>query len=168
MRCWVLGFLLIFLISTHQKASEKPSYRGLMRIPVQLYTSQGTVLDIGEYELEAKPVNNDDYLLTFSLAGKAKAIVKSLTDPKPDLVSAHIPLVGTHYMRSSAEPLLTGEVRRFSKTGAAQYEEEDRDWKATIRVYKSSADKAAYFLLQIKGEHGRWNRIIFRLALEKK
>ena len=167
MRCRVLGFFLIFLISTQQKAADKPSYRGLMKIPIQLYTSQGTMLEIGEYELEAKP-ENDEYLLTFSLAGKVKALVKPIADPKPDLVSDHIPLVGTHYMRSSEEPLLTGEVRRFSKTGATQYEEENRDWKAAIRVYKSSTDNAAYFLLEIRGEQGHWIRKVFRLALEKK
>jgi hypothetical protein len=163
----VLVFSLLSLVSTRSFAVDLPSYKGLMRIPVQLFTPQGTTLEIGQYELEVKPENND-YVLTFSSAGQVKAVVKPLADPNSDLASARIPLVGTHYMRSSTEPVLTGEVRRFSKTGATQYEEEIRDWKASIRVYKSSASHAAYFLLQIREEHGHWNRIVFKLALEKK
>ena len=163
----VLVFFLLSLISTRSFAADLPSYKGLMRIPVQLFTPQGTTLEIGQYELEAKP-EKDDYVLTFSSAGKVIAIVKPLADPNSELASARIPLVGTHYLRSSAEPVLTGEVRRYSKTGATQYEEENRDWKATLRVYKSSASNAAYFLLQIRGEQGHWNRIVFRIALEKK
>ena len=166
-RVVALFLLIIILISGFVTATDRPSYKGLMRIPVPLYNSKGTVLEIGQYELEAKP-ENEGYVLVFSSAGKVKSIVKPLPDPNPDLASAHIPLVGTHYMRSSTEPVLTGEVRRFSKTGAAQYEEENRDWNATVRVYKSSKDNAAYFLLQIRGEQGHWSRTVFRLALEKK
>ena len=167
MQVWVLVFSLLSLVSTRFFAADLPSYKGLMRIPVQLVTPQGTMLEIGQYELEVKP-EKDDYVLTFSSAGQVKAVVKPLTDPNSELASAHTPLVGTHYLRSSTEPVLTGEERRFSKTGATQYEEENRDWKATLRVYKSSTGHAAYFLLQLRGEKGHWNRIIFRLALEKK
>ena len=163
----VLVFFLLILFSSRTKAAEKPSYKGLMRIPVQLFTAQGTTLEIGEYELEAKP-ENDDYVLAFSSAGRVKAIIKPLPEPNPDFASAHIPLVGTHYLRSSTEPVLTGEQRRFSKTGATQYEEENRDWKATVRVYKSSAAGTVYFLLQIRGEQDHWSRSVFRLALQKK
>jgi hypothetical protein len=162
----VLVFSLLSLISTLSIAADRPSYKGLMRIPVQLFTPQGATLEIGQYELEARP-EKDDYVLTLSSAGEVKAIVKPLPDPNFELASARIPLVGTHYMRSSAEPFLTGEVRRYSKTGATQYEEENRDWKATVRVYKSSAGNATYFLLQIRGEKGHWNRIVFKLPLEK-
>jgi hypothetical protein len=162
----VLVFSLLSLVSTRTIAADKPSYKSLMRIPVQLFTAQGTTLEIGQYELEAKP-ENDEYVLTFFSAGKVRAVVKPLPDPNPDLVSAHIPLVGTHYLRSSTEPVLTGEERRFSKTGATQYEEENRDWKATLRVYKSSAGNAAIFLLQIRGEHGQWNRTVFRIDIER-
>ena len=165
MQVWVLAFSLLSLVSTRSFAADLPSYKGLMRIPVQLVTPQGTRLEIGQYELEVKP-EKDDYVLTFSSAGQVKAVVKPLTDPNSELASAHIPLVGTHYLRSSTEPVLTGEERRFSKTGATQYEEENRDWKATLRVYKSSTGHAAYFLLQIRGEQGHWNRIVFRLALK--
>lgn len=163
----LLVFSLLSLVVSRSFAAELPSYKGLMRIPVPLYSGEGATLEIGQYELEAKP-ENDNYVLTFSSAGKVKAVVKPFSDPNSDPASAHTPLVGTHYMRSSTEPILTGEVRRFSKSGATQYEEENRDWYATVRVYKSSADNAAYFLLQIRGEKGHWNRIVFKLALEKK
>jgi len=162
----VVVLSLIILFSPIARAADKPSYKGLIRIPVPLYTVQDTLLETGQYELEAKP-ENDEYVLAFSSAGKVKAVVKPLPDSNADLASARIPLVGTHYLRSSTEPVLTGEERRLSKTGATQYEEENRDWKATLRVYKSSAGNAAIFLLQIRGEQDHWSRTVFRLALKK-
>jgi len=110
---------------------------------------------------------NDDYVLSFSLDGKIKANLKSSSDAESGLSSAHIPLAGTHYLRSSSEPVLTGEERRFSKTGAAQYEEEKRDWKASLRAYKSSAEGKVYFLFQVRGEQGHWNRRVFRVSLKE-
>ena len=163
MRCRVFFFFLLFLISTQLKAADKPSYRGLMRIPVELLTPEGTRLEKGQYDLEVKPENND-YVLLFSSAGQVKAVVKPLSDPNSELASARIPLVGTHYLRSSADPVLTGEERRFSKTGATQYEEENRDWKATLRVYKSSVDGMVYFLFEVRGERGSWSRKVFKLT----
>jgi hypothetical protein len=107
-------------------------------------------LEKGQYELEVKPEASGN-VLSFSFGGQVKAVVKPVADSDPIISSpASIPVVGTHYLRPSTEPLLTGEERRFSKTGRAQYEEETRQWKATMRVYKSP-DNSVFFLFQSKG-----------------
>ena len=133
------------------KASEEPSTGSdaedtnrPLRLP------DGVRLEKGQYELEVKPEASGN-VLSFSFGGQVKAVVKPVADSDPIISSpASIPVVGTHYLRPSTEPLLTGEERRFSKTGRAQYEEETRQWKATMRVYKSP-DNSVFFLFQSKG-----------------
>jgi hypothetical protein len=148
------------------KASEEPSYKGLMRIPIDLMTPDGVRLEKGQYELEVKP-EASGHVLSFSSGGQVKAVVKPVADS--DLItssSASIPVVGTHYLRPSTEPLLTGEERRFSKTGRAQYEEETRQWKATLRVYKSP-DNTVFFVFRSRGPRWQWNHFSFKLSQSK-
>src|SRR5437867_3463794 len=76
---------------------------------------------------------------------------------------ATFPLVGTHYLRSSAEPLQTAQERQFSKTGLPQYAEETRDWKAAIRIYKS-LNGSILFVFQLRGEGGAYRRVDFKLS----
>jgi hypothetical protein len=76
-------------------------------------------------------------------------------------------------MRSSAEPLKTAQERQFSKTGLPQYAEEERDWKATIRVYRSSSEPGAvFFIFQVRDASGKVTRADFKLrsseVLQKK
>jgi hypothetical protein len=155
------GVCLLLLCSLKMKVAEAPSYKGLMRIPIDLVTDDGVRLEKGQYELEVKL--EKDYVLCFSSAGHVKAVVKRLLDSDPTLASASIPVVGTHYLRPSTEPLLTGEERRFSKTGKTQYEEETRDWKATLRVYKNSAG-SVLFLFESKGSRRQWDHVNFKLS----
>jgi hypothetical protein len=153
---------LLFTSSIEMKAAEIASYKGLMRIPVDLITADGIRLEKGLFELEVK-FEAAGYVLSFSSGGHVKAVVKPV--PQSDAVpaSASIPIVGTHYLRPSTEPLLTGEERRFSKTGRTQYEEETRDWRATVRVYKAPPD-TVFFVFQSKGSHRQWNHVSFKLS----
>jgi hypothetical protein len=154
---------LLLTLPLQLKASEEPSYKGLMRIPIDLMTPDGVRLEKGQYELEVKP-GAGSHVLSFSSGGQVKVVVKPVADSDPVISSsASVPVVGTHYLRSSAEPLLTGEERRFSKTGRAQYEEETRQWKATLRVYKSP-DDTIFFVFQSRGPHWQWSRFSFRLS----
>jgi hypothetical protein len=153
---------LAFIASQTTKAGEAPSYKGLVRIPIDLITADGVRLERGQYELEVRP-DVATYSLTFSSGGHVKAVVKPVPQSDTALASASIPIVGTHYLRASTEPVLTGEERRFSKTGRAQYEEETRDWKATLRVYRSQGN-AVSFVFQSRGSHRHWDRLNFKLA----
>jgi hypothetical protein len=164
--CVIHGCLLcLILISSREaEAGGGPSYKCLMRTPADLVTAEGVRLEKGQYELEIKPEVAGSYLLSFSSDGHVKAVVKSVRRSDAALSSAVIPVTGTHYLRTSDEPLLTGEERRFSKTGRAQYEEESRDWKATLRVYKAPPD-AVFFVLQVRGIHRQWTHVGFQLIL---
>jgi hypothetical protein len=158
----LLTLCLLFTSPFQPKAAEMPSYKGLMRIPVDLVTPEGVPLEKGQYDLEVK-FEGTGYVLSFSSGGRAKAITKPLLNPEPTLSPGWVPIVGTHYLRPSTEPLLTGEERRFSKTGRAQYEEETRDWKATLRAYKTSHD-TVLFVFQARRPRRQWDRLCFRLS----
>jgi len=155
---------LLLIPSLSAKAAEPLSYKCLMRIPIDLVTAEGVRLEKGKYELEIKPEAAGNYVLSFSSDGHIKAVVKSVQQSDEALSSAVIPMTGTHYLHTSDELLLTGEERRFSKTGRAQYEEENRDWKATLRVYKARPD-TAFFIVQVRGTHRQWSHVSFRLSI---
>jgi hypothetical protein len=155
---------LLFISSHEAEAAEEPSYKCLMRTPADLVTAEGVRLEKGQYELEIKPEAAGSYVLSFSSDGHVKAVVKSVRQSDAALSSAVIPVTGTHYLRTSDEPQLTGEERRFSKTGRAQYEEESRDWKATLRVYKAPP-ATAFLVMEVRGAHRQWTHVAFRLML---
>jgi hypothetical protein len=117
----------------------------------------------GVYELEVIPQGQSSRL-RFSLQGQTKAAVVSLPANDSDAASARLPLVGAHYLRSTAKHLETAQERQHSKTGRAQYEEEDRDWDAVLRVYKSSDNRRIYFVFQSRGKSRKWSRSTFELS----
>ena len=160
------GVCLLLFCSLKMTAAEAPSYRGLMRIPIDLVTSDGTRLEKAQYQIEVK-LEAGGYVLAFSSEGHVKAIVKSVPDSDLALASASVPVVGTHYLRPSTDPIPAGEERRFSKTGKAQYEEETRDWKATLRVYKAPPD-AVFFIFQTRGARRQWDHVSFKFSIVPK
>ena len=86
-------------------------------------------------------------VLAFSSGDEVKAVVNGRPRGDQDAgLDLSSPLVGTIFMRTSAHPTGT-EERRFSKTGLPQYQEEGRQWTATMRVYKllGPEKKEVYF-----------------------
>jgi len=142
------------------------SYKGGIRLPMALATTDGVRLAKGQYDVEVK-VENGAYDLVFLQNERPLATVKgeALKDDASDPPVA-MPLIGTQYLRSSADPVGTEAERHSSKTGLAQYEEERRDWKAAMRVYKSPDDKRAVFLFNERRAGEQWNRVVFKLLLE--
>ena len=64
-------------------------------------------------------------------------------------------------------PLKTAQERQFSKTGLPQYAEQERDWKATIRVYKNSKEPAEiFFIFQVRNAGSQPTRAEFKLRSE--
>ena len=160
--------LLFALLTLCLCAQATPSYRGLMRLPASLYTADGVLLEPGEYAIEVRN-EKGRYTLEFLSGRRLKAHVDGeLSSDDSISLSTYIPLVGTHYMRSSAEPIATAQERQFSKTGQAQYEEEKRDWKAAMRVYKSPEDQQALFIYQERVGRGNWRTVKFQMSLKKR
>ena len=159
-------FLLLLLPALAQQTSvaKPPVFRGPIRLPSSFETPAGR-LEKGAYVMEVSRANGS-YVLTF-LQGDSRKLaltgrVRGPRDPSPN---ARIPIVGAHFLRSSEDPLPTGQERQFSKTGAAQYEEEKRDWKGVMRVYRSPGGRDAWFVFQERGQRGSWTTVDFQVAL---
>ncbi len=154
-------------------AADTVCYTGPMTIPIELFTQDGTRIEKRKYELEVSS-DGSHWTLSFLLEGKDRVAVKgNVPVGDPFSLPAVVPLVGTHYLRSSAEPLKTAQERQFSKTGLPQYAEQERHWKATVRVYKNSGESGdVFFLFQVRNAGGQLVRADFKLqsvaGLEKR
>ena len=103
------------------------------------------------------------HLLVFFLGEKVHTHVLETIPEISAIEAAGIPVTGVHYMHSSADPIGTAQERAFSKTGLARYQEEKREWKATLRVYQSPENEAVFFIFQEHLELGQWKRVYFQL-----
>jgi hypothetical protein len=148
-------------------ATAVERYTGVMTLPTDLFTQEGTNLEKGKYQIEVVS-DGTHWTLSFLSEGKDRVVVKgNVTAGDLFDVPGLLPLVGTHYMRSSAEPLKTAQERQFSKTGLPQYAEQERDWKATIRAYKNSREPAeVFFIFQVKNAGSQPARADFKLRTE--
>ena len=162
-RCFILGWGVLGL--AWPLAGAQPFYRGLIRLEVALKTGDGVHLEKGQYAVEVRP-NRGHYALVFLSNGKVGAVANGHPAPQDSKLPATVPLMGTEYLRSSGEPELTVEERHFSKTGQPQYQEEARDWKATLRAFKSEEDSQVFFVFQERQADGKWRRVDFQLHLQ--
>ena len=148
-----------------QAAEPALSYAGEVNLPVALRTVEGTVLEKGRFDIEVR-FEDRRPVLAFSRGDGVKAVVGGQPwkddDETPEFSN---PLVGTIFLRSSADPLGDEQERHFSKTGLPQYQEEGRKWNAVIRVYEipGSDSREVCFLFQQIGKAGRTNRTAFKL-----
>jgi len=159
--------LLCLLGNRGIAATAVERYTGVMTLPIDLFTQERAKIQRGKYEIEAAS-EGTRWTLSFLPEGKAPVIVKgNLTAGDLFNVPGMMPLVGTHYLRSSTEPLKTAQERQFSKTGLPQYAEQERDWKATIRVYKSSSEPSeVLFIFQVRNAGSQPTRADFKLRSE--
>ena len=148
------------------EASQR--YTGVMSLPIDLFTQEGTKLEKGRCEIEVYVFDGTRWILSFVPESRSRVVVKgNLAAGDLFIMPGMMPLVGTHYMRSIAEPLKTAQERQFSKTGLPQYAEQERDWKAAIRVYKNSKDPAEIvFIFQVRDAGSQPTRAEFKVRTE--
>ena len=147
-----------------ESTAEIVSYQGSMKLPFDLDTSDRTKLERGRYQLEVR-LEEGLPLLVFISGGQTVALVRAQAT-EGDQEETTVPVVGTIFMRLTNLPMPTDEDRHYSKTGRPQYEEERRDWKATMRVYAASRESGAtvVFLFHLRGKNGEWMRVSFKLS----
>ena len=132
-----------------------------IRLPLDLYTGDGILLRKGGFDLEVRR-EKEHYSLVFLRDEEIVAVVNGQETAKEPARSV-IPVVGTHYLRSTAIPLGTAEERQLSKTGRPQYQDEDRKWETSLRVYRGSDHDEVHFFFQRKKDWGHWERTDFKL-----
>jgi hypothetical protein len=137
----MVGLLLIGLLLS----PGTPVYSGVVR------------LETGTYRIEVQ----SGVLRLFD--GDQKRLEVQSQSPRG--LDGLVPVVGAQFLRSSEDPLPTGQERQFSKTGAPQYAEEKRDWKGVLRVYRKPGSKDAWLVFSERGNAGEWKSTWFQFAL---
>ncbi len=158
----ILLLLPILLLSPAQLRAEAETYVTEIRLPRNLYTGGGILLGKGLFDLEVR-LENEHYSLAFLQDEEMVALVNGQQDASQSTERV-IPLVGTHYLRSTAIPLGTAEERQLSKTGRPQYQDDDREWDSSLRVFRGSDDEV-HFIFQKRKDWGHWESTAFKLFL---
>lgn len=156
-------YLILGLCSTFAQV-PLPYYKGVIKLPVDLYTLEGTRLEIGRYDVEVR-LEKKYHVLVFLADGKAKTVLSGqLADGDSFVLPATIPLIGTHYLQSSMVPVEAAQERQFSKTGLPHFAEQTREWNAAIRAYKSIDVPDVWFVFEERQSESRWKRVDFKLV----
>lgn len=163
-----ISLILALLMASGTAPAPAPSYSGSITLPVDLYSSDGAHLEKGQYAVEVKQ-ESGRYSLVFSQDDKIKGTLAGdvLGDAVNDDELA-MPLIGTQFLRSSADPAGSEWERHFSRSGLPQYQEERRDWKATLRVYTTRDPKQTVWLFEERQAAGKWLHVQFKLYLNPK
>ena len=160
-----LLLILALFAATASPGSPAPSFKGSIKFPVDLYTADGARVEKGICDVEVKQ-EGGQYSLVLTQGDKPIGTVKGeviRADASED--PSAIPLLGTQFLRSSADPVGTEAERHMSKTGLAQYQEETRDWKASLRIYRTQDQKDVLCLFEEREAEGKWKHIQFKLLL---
>lgn len=156
--------LLAFWVTTLLPGQAAATYVTQLHLPGDLHTAKGTVLEKGNYDLRLR-LENGQSSLAFLKDERTVAVIAGR--PYDDRTAGNwvVPVLGTLFLRSTADPIGTDEERHYSETGQAQYEYEKRNWKTTLRVYRSVRpdDKGIRFVFREIDNDGVQTRNVFVL-----
>ena len=156
-----LVLLALILIQSNPRVTSTESFHGVLTLPTPLKTTDGKELAKGHYDVEIRP-ENGQYSILFIKDGSSISVKGKMVDEGEQELPATIPIIGTHFLRSSEDHLRTAQERQFSQTGLPQYAEESRDWKATLRAYRNNLS-AVFFIFQVRDNRAKWKRVDFEL-----
>ena len=115
----------ILLLGLARLNAEPEAYLTEIRLPLDLYTGDGILLRKGGFDLEVRR-EKEHYSLVFLQDEEILAVVNG-QETAQEAARTLLPVMGTHYLRSTAIPLGTAEERQLSETGRPQYQDDDRD-----------------------------------------
>jgi len=171
-----LRLVLAALIASSVLAADKAvdatvqhAFENVIRLPRDLYTRDGHSLRQGSYRLRVQ-FDGGRPELVFESSHEAKTVIEGKRTHGIQEDTPAIPIAGTMFLRSTGDPVGTDVERHHSKTGHPQYQETERDWKATLRMYRyADADKKDVLLLFQRRLSGvNWESTEFWLRSEKR
>ena len=162
----VAGCLLAAAESGH--ATAEPAFENVIRLPQDLYTQDGQSLQQGSYRVRVQ-FDHGRPELVFESSNEGETVIKGKQADRILEDAPSIPIAGTMFLRSTDDPVGTDAERHHSKTGHPQYQETERDWKATLRMYRhADAEKKEVLLLfQRRLPGARWESTEFWVQSKK-
>ena len=159
--------VLAALVSHHVLAADadgnetaEPAFKNVIRLPQDLYTHDGRLLERGMYLVRAQ-FDRGRPTLVFESSDQAKTTIEGKPTERIEQDAPSVPIAGTMFLRSTDNPVGTDAERHHSKTGHPQYQETERDWKAALRMYRhaDAQKKDVLLLLQRRLPGARWESI---------
>lgn len=147
--------------------ATSPAYVGQIDVRVELWTLSGDKIPKALIDVEVRR-EAEHYELLFTRDDELVAVVHGQTESETD-ADVVVPFMGTTFLRPKAQVIGTEEQRRFSKSGRSLYEEDTRDWKATLRAYRSKTRDAknAWMVFVERGEtYDDWTVVRFPLRVD--
>ena len=158
----------VFLLMAWLAASSTyGAYFGQVDLLVALSTPDGIEIPKGAIAVEVRQ-EAEHYLLFLKRDDKLLAVLNGQVAGENDS-EVVVPFMGTTFLRPKDQVIGTEEERRFSKTGRPLYEETTRDWKATLRGYRSKSrdGKTVWLVFQERGEtYDEWTVVRFPLTID--
>lgn len=158
---------LTALVSIHNLAANEggnetvePAFENVIRLPQDLYTNGGQLLEQGMYRVRAQ-FDRGQPTLVFESSEQAKTTIEGKRTERIRQGAPNVPIAGTMFLRSTDDPVGTDAERHHSKTGHPQYQETARYWKAALRMYRhANVQKNDVLLLfQRRLSDSRWESI---------
>lgn len=110
---------------------------GTVRLPENLRTADGVLLEKGPINLEVRSEAGTIWLRFLPPSSAPVALRGESMDANDWTAPTGSPLVGTVHLHPTSIPIGTDAERHKSKTGMPQYLETPRFWNATLRLYRS-------------------------------
>ena len=162
---------LAALVPVHVQAADEggnetaaPAFENVIRLPQDLYTQDGRLLEQGMYRVRAQ-FDGERATLVFESSDLEKTTIEGKPTESNGQGSPNVPIAGTMFLRSTDNPVGTDAQRHHSKTGHPQYQETERDWKAALRMYRhaDTQKKDILLLFQRRLPGARWESIEYRV-----
>ena len=150
------------------RATGEPAFENVIRLPRDLYTRDGQSLPQGSYRVRVQ-FDDGRPALVFESAGQATTVIEGKQTGRMQKNAPDIPIAGVMFLRSTDDPVGTDAERHHSKSGHPQYQETERDWKATLRIYRhaDAKKKDVLLLFQRRSAGARWESTEFWLQSKK-
>ena len=162
---------VFLVIASAAWLAASPAYVGQVDLRVELWTADGIKIPRGPIDVEVRQ-EAEHYLLFLKRNQKLLAAVNGrlATDIDASRVGeVVVPFMGTTFLQPKDQVIGTEEERRFSKSGRPMYEEATREWKATLRAYRSKSrdGKTVWLVFQERGEtYDDWTVVRFPVRLD--
>ena len=105
------------LFTSALTGQEAATYVTQLHLPGDLYTAQGTVLEKGSYDLRLR-LENGQSSLAFFKQEQSVAVVAGRPYDEQTAENWVVPVLGTLYLRSTADPIGTDEERSLQRDGS--------------------------------------------------
>lgn len=130
--CLILALTLLLGLQTF--AETKLRYTGELRLPLDLFTKEGVLLETGKFSLEVRLEQTHASLLFLKQEKVVASALAQATTDKPDPVATPvgIPILGTIHLT----PIGSSDKEAEGKPAPSEYLP-SFSWSASLRVYKS-------------------------------